>query len=206
MQELVDLGGIDPEHGLLLGDQPFARHVDRDLQGRLHAALARAALQHPQPAFLHRELDVLNVAEMRFELGASGLEIGEGFRHQRLERRTAVAGRFPRRLGQGLRRAQAGDHVLALGIHQELAVKLIFPGGRIAGEHDAGRAPLAHVAEHHGLHGDRRAPIVGDVVEPPVGDGASVVPRAEHRGDRAPELNVQILREGLAELLLDEAP
>ncbi len=204
MQELVELGGIDPEHGLLLGDQPFAYHVDRDLQGCLHAALTRAALQHPKPAFLHRELDVLDVAEMRFELGASRLQIGEGFRHQRLERRVAVAGRFTRRLGQGLRRAQACDHVLALGIDQELAVKRILSGGRIAGEHDAGRAPLSHIAEHHGLHGDRRAPIVGDVVQPPVGDGSSVVPRAEHRGDRAPQLNVQILRKGLAELLLDD--
>jgi hypothetical protein len=103
-----------------------------------------------------------------------------------------------------LRRAKPRDHVLALSIDQELAVKLLFPGGGIAGEYDAGRAPLAHIAEHHGLHGDRRAPIVGDVVEPPVGNSARIVPRAEHRGDRAPQLNVQILREGLAELLLHD--
>ena len=63
---------------------------------------------------------------------------------------------------------------------------------------------LAHIAEHHGLNRDGGAPILGNVVQPPIGDGARIVPGAEHRGDRAPELHVQILREGLAELLLDQ--
>ena len=41
-------------------------------------------------------------------------------------------------------------------------------------------------------------------MQPPIGDGARVVPGAEHGGDRAPKLHVQILREGLAKLLLDQ--
>ena len=43
----------------------------------LRAAFAAAALQHPQLTFLHRELDILNVAEMGFERGAGLLQISE---------------------------------------------------------------------------------------------------------------------------------
>ena len=104
----------------------------------------------------------------------------------------------------GSRRTQPCHHVLALRIDQELAVKLVGAGRRIAREHDAGRALLAHIAEHHGLHGDGRTPIVGNIVQAPIGDGARVVPGAEHGGDGAPQLGVNILREGLAKLLLDQ--
>ena len=128
MEKLIELGGIDAEHRLLLGHQTFRRHVDGDLQGCLHAPLAGAALQHPELAFLDRELDVLDVAEMRFELGAGGFQIGEYVWHQPLERGPLVAGCLPRSLGQGLRRTEPGDHVLALRIDQELAVELVGAG------------------------------------------------------------------------------
>ena len=42
-----------------------------------------------------------------------------------------------------------GDHVLALGVDQVLAVELVLAGRGIAGEGDAGGRILAHVAEHH---------------------------------------------------------
>ncbi len=204
MQDLVELGAVDAEHGLLAGDQAFFRHVDGDLQSRLHAALARAALQHPQPAVLDGELDVLDIPEMRLEPGASRLQLFEHLRHQRFERRAPVAGHGLCLLGQRLRRAQARHHVLALGVDQELAVKLPRTGRGIAGEHDAGGAPLAHIAEHHGLHGHRGAPVVGDVVQAAIGDGPGVAPRAEHGRDGAPELDMDILRKGLAKLALDD--
>ena len=40
-------------------------------------------------------------------------------------------------------------------------------------------------------------------VEPAIGDGALVHPRAEHGADRAPQLVVRVLRESRAVLLLD---
>ena len=128
MQQLIELGSIDAEHRLLLGDEPFPGHVNGDLERSPHAALAGAALQHPEPALLYRELDVLNVAEVCLEPGAGGFELGERLGHQGLERRAAVTSRFPRSLRQRLRRAQARDHVLALGVDQELAVELLCSG------------------------------------------------------------------------------
>jgi hypothetical protein len=60
---------------------------------------------------------------------------------------------------------------------------------------------VAHIAEHHRLHVDRRAPGFRDVVQHAVGDGARHHPAFEHRADRAPKLIVRILREGFSQHL-----
>ena len=109
---------------------------------------------------------------------------------------------FARDLRQILRRADAGDDVFALGVHEELAVKLFLAGRWIAREGDASRRVLAHVAEHHRLHVDGRAPRLGDSMQAAVGDRACVHPRAEYGTDRAPELLVRVLRKRLAVFFL----
>jgi hypothetical protein len=48
-----------------------------------------------------------------------------------------------------LRGADAGHDVFALGVHQELAEQLLFAGGGVARERDAGAGGVAHVAEDH---------------------------------------------------------
>jgi hypothetical protein len=70
MEQLIELRGVDACDPLLAGDQLLARHVDRDLERGLGRALARPGLEDEELPLLHRELDVLNVAEMPFELGA----------------------------------------------------------------------------------------------------------------------------------------
>ena len=75
------------------------------------------------------------------------------------------------------------------------------PGRRVAREGHAGRAVVAEVAEDHALHVDRGAEVVGDPVVPPVGRARVVVPAAEHRGDRRPQLLARVLRERLARRL-----
>ncbi|KTT89630.1 hypothetical protein NS44R_14985, partial [Mammaliicoccus sciuri] len=77
---------------------------------------------------------------------------------------------------QVLRRADAGDDVLALGVDQELAVELALAGRRVARERNAGRRGLAHVAEHHRLHVDRGAPRLRNVVQLAIGHRAGVHP------------------------------
>ena len=77
-----------------------------------------------------------------------------------------------------LRRADAGDDVLALRVHQELAVEHVLAARRVAREADAGAESLAHVAEHHRLDVDGGAPLGRDAVQPAVADGAVVAPRS----------------------------
>src|SRR3546814_2037624 len=62
----------------LLGDQPFGRHIDRDLERGLGGALAGARLEHPEMPALHRELDILHVAIMVFEQAEDLGQLGIG--------------------------------------------------------------------------------------------------------------------------------
>src|SRR5262249_20412685 len=115
-----------------------------------------------------------------------------GLRHHALE------------LGDRLRRADAGDDVLALGVDQEFTEELLRAGGRVAGEADARARAIAGVAEHHRLDVDGRADRIRDVVDAAIFLRAGVVPGTEHGVARALQLLQRILREGLAALLLDQ--
>ncbi|MNQ73274.1 hypothetical protein D3C85_880010 [compost metagenome] len=204
VQQLIKRGGLDPRHGLFLRDDAFGGQIDGDLQRRLGRALAVAGLQHPQTALLDRELDVLHVAVVAFQPPDHVDELGEDDRHGLFHRRGGLAHFLAARLGQGLRRADARDHVLALGVDQELAVQLGFAGRGVAGEGHARRRGLAHVAEHHGLDVDGGAPAFGDVVHAAIEFRAVVHPAGEDGRDGAPQLVMRVLREGTAQFALDQ--
>ena len=103
-----------------------------------------------------------------------------------------------------MRRANARHHVFALRILQELAVEDLLAGGRIAREAHARGRCFAQVAEHHGLHVDRGAQVVRNLVHLAIVDGAVVEPGAEHGIARALELIHGLLRKRLAGLLLHQ--
>ena len=114
-------------------------------------------------------------------------------------------------LGHGGHRlgcADAGDHVLALGVGEVFAVHDVFAGARVAGEADAGGgvvfAFVAHVAEHHGHHVDGGAVGLGrgDLELAPVVHGALAAPGVEHRLDGDFQLGVGVGGKGLAGVLV----
>ena len=74
----------------------------------------------------------------------------------------------------------------------------------IAGEAHAGAAGLAQVAEDHGLHVDRGAQHVVDVVDAAIGLGAIVQPGAEHGVTRHHQLLVRVLRKLALGVLLHD--
>ncbi len=188
VQQLIKLGRIDAQDGLVLADQALGDHLNGDLQRRLGGALAVAGLQHPQTALLDRELNVLHVAIMVLEIVENLAQLGEHVRHGGFHGRQMVVHLLAHGFCQALWRADARHHVLALGVDQELAVIALLAGGRVAGERDARGRGVAHIAEHHRLNVHRRAPAGGDVVHAAIGDGPVIHPGAEHRPDRAPEL------------------
>ena len=176
MQQLIEAGGIDAGDRLVPADQLLLRQLDRDAQRRLRGALAAARLQHPELALLHGEFEVLHVAVVLFERRVDALQFSEGARQRRLHRRLVGARLLARFFGDLLRRADAGDHVLALRVDEELAVELVLAGRGVAGEGDAGCRCRAHVAEHHGLDVNRGAPALRDAVQAAIGDRALVHP------------------------------
>lgn len=207
MEELVELGRRHPQHSGLLVDEPFPHHVHGDLDGRLGGPLAVAGLEHEQLALLDGELDVLHVLVVLLKDAADLDELlvalGQHVFHGR-EGGVLAVGPI-----DGLRGPDAGHHVLALGVHQVLAVEIVFAGGGVAGKGNAGGAVVPHVAVNHGLDVDRGAPVGGNVIEPAVGDGPLVHPGAEHGAHGAPELLLRIfgelLADGLADLCLELA-
>ena len=203
MQQLLQRRRIDAGHRFLFCYQFLLRQFDGDAQRGLPGALAIARLQHPQLALLDGEFEILHVAVMLFELGVDAKQFSESLRQRRLHRRLVGRGFLARGLGDLLRRADAGDHVLALGVDQKLAVEFFLAGRGIAREGDAGGRGLAHISEHHGLHVDRGAPAFRNAVQAAIGDGALIHPRAEHRAYGAPQLRVRVLRERLAGFFLD---
>ena len=182
-QQLRQVVRRDPLHRRLLGDQLFLHHVACDFDGRGPGPLARPRLQHIQLAPLNRELDVLHILVVRFELVLDrdqlGVHLLVPFFH----------------LDHGLGRADARDHVLALSVDEELAVKLVLARGGVAGKGDARAAVVAHVPERHRLHVDRRALKPGDLVDLPIPNCPRRVPRTEDRLDRQLQLLERILGE-----------
>jgi hypothetical protein len=87
VQQLIERTRIDAPDRLAAVDQAFAHHVDGDLERRGGRALAAARLQHPQPALLHRELDILHVPVMGFQLAAHGVQLAIELRHHLFHRR-----------------------------------------------------------------------------------------------------------------------
>ena len=190
VQELVELPGIDPRDGLLARDETLVDHLRGDAQRRGRRPLARARLQEIERPFLDRELDVLEVAVV-------GLES--------VERVDELVERLGHPLAHpldGLGRANACDHVLALRVREELAVQPALAGRRVAREAHAGTGGLAAVPEDHLDDVHRRSEIVRDVVRGPVHLGARCVPRIEDSAVRTPQLVARLLRERTRGLVL----
>ena len=177
---------------VFLCDESFLDHLDCDAHGGETGAFAVAGLQDVEAVVFDGELEVLHVLEML-------LEERRDF-HERLVRSRHFLGELRDRM----RRAHARHDVFALGVDQIFAVEDFLAGRRITSKGNAGRARVAHVAEDHRLHIDRRAPVVGNAVFAAVDDGAVVVPGAEDCADRAPELFARILRKAFAGAFLDQ--
>ena len=199
VQHGVEVVGGHSRQRLLAGDLPALLalagalgHVDGHLQGGRAGALADAGLEHPQLALLDGELRVAHVLVVPLEAGEDRQQLVVDLRE--------VLGHVVEVLGV----ADAGHDVLALGVDQEVAVGLVLPGGRVAGEADAGAGVVVAVAEHHRLDVDGRAEVVADALADAVGDRPGAVPAAEHGLHGPAQLLHRVLREGLAGGLLDD--
>ena len=175
MEQLVQVLGRDTLDRLVLRDQTLLDQLHGDTHGRRAGALRAARLQHVQLAALERELDVLHVPEVLLQPRGDARELFED-----LGEPPAI------HLRDRLWRARAGDDVLALGVHEEIAVQDVLPAAAISCEGDAGAAVVAHVAVHHRHHVHRGAERVGNAVDLAVIHGAARVPAAEHGFDGAP--------------------
>ena len=189
VEQLVELVRVDANDGVLARDQALLDHVHGGLQRSGSRSLGAAGLQQIEPPVLDGELDVLHVVVVLLEPAHGLQQLVEGLGHRFLHVR------------ERLRRADPGDHVLALRVGQELAVEAGLARRGVAREADAGAGALALVAEDHLDDVDGGAEIVGDVVRAPVDLRAGVVPRFEDGTNGTGQLVACVLREGVTRLL-----
>ena len=188
MQQLLEFLRIHAQQGLFAVDQAFVGHFHRGAHPGGGVHLAIAGLQAVEGAVLDGVFIILHFPVMVLQAIAQIDELAVHLRHLVLH--------FLHRL----RRADAGHHVLALGVDQVFAVHDVLAGSRVAGEADAGGAVAAHVAEHHGADVDRRTVghVRGDMKFTPVVDGAFAQPGVEHRPDGDLQLFIDVGGEGVA--------
>jgi hypothetical protein len=84
--------------------------------------------------------------------------------------------------------------VAYLSVDKVLAVKLLLSGARVPGEEDTSTRRVAHVAEHHALHVDSRAPQPGDLVDGSVLVCSRTVPGVEHSAHRELKLLLRVYK------------
>ncbi len=190
-QELVQLFRFHPGDRLSRLNKLFADHFDCNPKRRDSRPLAVPRLQHVELSLFDRELEILHVPVVPLQLRAYAQELVVDF-WKELDQRRDIDWR-----------ADAGDDIFSLGIHEKLAVEPVLAGCGIPRECDPRSRVIAHVSEYHRLNVDRRTPVLGYLIELPVRDGAFIHPGAEDRIDSAPELIMRILREGHAKPAAD---
>ena len=112
VQERVERARVDRRDRLGAREQPLLDRIHGEPHGGLCGPLGGARLQHVQAAFLDRELGVLHVAVVALE------------RAQDVPQQSVHRGHPLGELGEVARRAHSGDHVLALGVDQEVSARL----------------------------------------------------------------------------------
>ena len=193
MEQLIQILRRHALDRFVFCNQPLVHHFDRTPHRRHSGPLRATRLQHVQLAVLERELHVLHVFEVLLEFGRQAVELavdlGEFAALHSLDR---------------LGRTCAGDHVLALRVGQHVAVQHMLAGAAVARECHARAAVVAHVAIDHGddVHGGSQA--VRNAVDLAVVLGTFGVPALEDRFNRAPQLFLRIVREGMARALLHD--
>ena len=116
-ENLIELIGRNAADRGLPVDQLLLHHVDGEPDGGEAGAFAVAGLQHEDFAFLDRELEILHVLEVLFEVA-------------RILSSSAKTSAYASSARDGLRRANAGNHVFALGVDEKFAVEDFLAGGR----------------------------------------------------------------------------
>ena len=190
VQQGVELLGLHLQHGFFFAQHAFVHQINSNLQRSRRGTLAVTGLQHVQLAAFNGVFHVLHVAIVRFQLGGDVHKLLVHIGHLLLQ------------VGDGFGGTDTSHNVLALSVQQVLTVQLLFARGGVAREGNARAGGFAHVAEDHGLHVDGSAPVARNIVHTAIVDGTRVVPRTEHGLDGFHQLNLGVLREVHAHVLL----
>ena len=106
-------------------------------------------------------------------------------------------------MGQRFRVTDTRHHVLALSVHQEIAINTRFTGGRIPGEGHTGTRIVTHISENHGADVHRSPQRVRNPFAATVNRSPLRIPRTEDCLHCHIHLGTRILREITAGLFFN---
>src|ERR1700736_1762598 len=173
-------------------NQLFVHHVDGDTDGSEPGSLSVSRLENKESIIFDRKFEILHIAEMLFESLSDQKQFLMCSRH------------FLPQNSDGAWCSNPSHHIFTLSVNQILAIKDFLAGRRIACEGNPCRTRVTTIAEHHGLHVDRSAPFVRNIVCAPVDNCAVVIPGTKDCAYRTPKLLMRILRKSFSSTLLDE--
>ena len=132
MEDFVELGRRHAHNGGLFIDHTLLEHIHRHLESGDTGTLADTALQHPELALLDGEFYILHIVEVLLEMFADFVEILVNLWHSHLKRLEILVMLGLGSLVERVRGPDTGNHILALGIDEPLAIELVVTAGRVA--------------------------------------------------------------------------
>ena len=140
--------------------------------------------------------------EVVLEMSADFVELPVNLRHCGLEGLKVLVLLGLGSLVERVRSTDSGNHILALGVDEPLAVELVVAVCRVAGECHTCCRGVTHISEYHGLDIDSCSPVIRNFLDLSVCDGALSVPGLEYATDGAPELSLCSVRKIYSENFL----
>ena len=171
-------------------------------------------LQEPQFSFLHGEFHILHIMIMVFQLCLQFVQLPIDFRHGFFHWRifgdavffwntSTFRPTLRTNLRDLLRCTDTSHHVFALCVDQVFTIEEVFSVTGITRETYTGSGSIAHIAEHHSLYADSRAPFGRNPFHLTIEDSTFVHPAVKHSTNGAPKLFIGGSREILTSLSLD---
>jgi len=190
MQKLVQRLGFNTENSFFRGNHAFVHQIAGNLQSGGCRSLSVSGLQEVKLSFFNGKLHVLHIPVVVFQL------IGY------FNKFFIAFGQILFQTGNRLGSPDSGHNIFALRVDEVFSVNSPGPCGRIPGKCNTGTGSIAHISEYHGLYVNCCSPVAGDIVHSAVYDGTFVIPGAEHSLYGLHQLDLGILREILAHLVL----
>ena len=180
MQQGIQLLRLHHHHGFLFGNHALIHHITGDFQCRCSRTFTVTCLQHEQISLFNGKFHILHILIMTFQCCTDFCKFLISSRRDFLQ------------LIDGLRGTDTCNDILALCIHQEFTIQLVFTGTWITRKGNAGTAVISHVAENHHLYVDSCSPVSRNIIHFTIENRTLVVPGTENCFNRAVQLLFRI--------------
>ncbi len=183
MKKGVQITRINHYNCLFFGSHSLINKVAGNFKSSLGGSLTITGLQHVEFLIFNSKLHILHISVVILQSGANLFKLSK------------CLWEFLLHLSDRHRCTNTGNHILTLGILQELTHKFLLAGSWITGKGNTCTTVVTHITECHGLYVYSSTPGVRDIIVTTVYIRTRVVPGTEYGFDRTHQLLFRIIRE-----------